>query len=98
MWQPAQPTTAAASACGLAVSPSAAGCSASVYTAASAVPLQAKDGQTNISRLSPLERVIPDLGVLILQSLDARHKLAAVSRLSRTFRPLPGLAFVRLDG
>ena len=41
-----------------------------------------------------LERVIPNVRVLILQGLDARHKLAAVSRLSRAFRSLPALAFV----
>ena len=94
MWQPAHSTTAAASACGLAVSPSAAVGAASVYPAASASPLQAKHGQTSLSQQSVLERVIPNVRVLILQGLDARRKLAAVSRLSRAFRSLPALAFV----
>jgi hypothetical protein len=31
--------------------------------------------------------------VLILQYLTVRHKLAAISRLSRVFYPLPALAF-----
>ena len=90
MWQPAQPA-AAASTC-LAVPTSAAVCSAYV-SAASAVPLQAKHRQTSIARMSALEQVVPGVRVLILQGLDARHKLTAVSRLSRTFRSLPALAF-----
>ena len=41
---------------------------------------------------SALERVSRDVRVFILQWLDGRHKLTAVSRLSRSFRALHALA------
>jgi hypothetical protein len=40
-----------------------------------------------------LQRLCRDLLILVLQYLTARHKLAAISRLSRAFYPLPALAF-----
>ena len=43
--------------------------------------------------LSALERVGRDVRVLILQWLGGRHKLTAVTRLSRSFHPLAALAF-----
>jgi hypothetical protein len=46
-----------------------------------------------IPRLSALQRVGSDALVIILQHLEPRHKLAAISRLSRAFYPLPALAF-----
>ena len=42
---------------------------------------------------SALERVGRDVRVLILQCLNGRHKLTAVTRLSRSFHPLAALAF-----
>ena len=56
---------------------------------------QSSSARPAISRLSTLERVICDVLVLILQYLTGRHKLTAICRLSRAFRSLPTLAFVR---
>jgi hypothetical protein len=48
---------------------------------------------SGIVPLSLVERVIPDVRVVILQCLTACHKLAVITRLSRAFHPLPCQAF-----
>jgi hypothetical protein len=63
-------------------------------SSASGLSLQAISSRASIPSLSALERVNGDVLVLILQWLTAHHKLAAVSRLSRAFHPVPTRAFL----
>ena len=68
--------------------------SAAYSSSASAFSPQVRSERPVISPLPVLQRVGPDVLILILQCLSARHKLAAISRLSRVFYPLPPLAFL----
>jgi hypothetical protein len=63
--------------------------------AATAPSTRSLCGTDTIMRLSPIQRVSPDVLVLILQYSKPGRKLTVIAHLSRAFHPLPALAFLR---